>query len=80
MTIKKDYANRASLFTPTEEYDNHWHSDLAMARKGIIAAIVVILAALTLSVVSYAAQPEAPKHAHKMAVSAMSLVDDKGGE
>ena len=75
MTIKKDYANRASLFTPTEEYDNPWHSDLAMARKGIIAAIVVILAALTLSVVSYAAQAPATQ-----SVSSQSLVDQNGEE
>lgn len=81
MNVKKDYANRASLLTPTEDYDNHWHSDLAMARKGIIATIVILIGILTLSAVTYAAQPAAtPKHAHKMAVSVMSLVDDKGGE
>jgi hypothetical protein len=78
MNVKKDYANRASLLTPTEDYDNHWHSDLAMARKGIIAAIVIFLAMAALSVGSYAAQPAAPKHAQN--VSVMSLVDDKGGE
>ncbi len=78
MNVKKDYANRASLLTPTEEYDNHWHSDLAMARKGIIAMIVLIVAILALSVETYAAQPAAPKHSQN--VSVMSLIDDKGGE
>lgn len=78
MNVKKDYANRASLLTPTEDYDNHWHSDLAMARKGIIATIVILIGILTLSAVTYAAQPAAPKHSQN--VSVMSLIDDKGGE
>lgn len=80
--VKEDYADRsAHLVEIPELHHDHWHGEVSLVNKGIIAMIVLIIAILLLSTVTYAAQPvAAPKHTHKMAVSPMSLVDDKGGE
>ena len=81
MQLPTDYADRSSILADIENIEAHWHQDSSDAKLGKIAAIVVLVSILTLSIVTYAAQPAAtPKHAHKMAVSHMSLVDDKGGE
>ena len=80
--VKKDYADRsAHLVEIPELHHDHWHGEVVMVNKGIIAMIALIITVLVLSTVTYAAQPVAAhKHAHKIAVSVMSLVDDKGGE
>jgi hypothetical protein len=78
--VKKDYADRsAHLVEIAELHHEHWHGEVSLVNKGIIAMIVLIITVLVLSTVTYAAQPvAAPKHAQS--VSPMSLVDDKGGE
>ncbi len=80
--VKQDYADRsAHLVEIPELHHDHWHGEVSLVNKGIIAMIVLIITVLVLSTVTYAEQPvAAPKHAHKMSVSPMSLVDDKGGE
>ncbi len=80
--VKKDYADRYPYLVEIAElHHEHWHGEVSLVNKGIIAMIVLIITVLVLSTVTYAAQPvAAPKHSHKMSVSSMSLVDDKGGE
>jgi len=80
--IKQDYADRsAHLVEIPEMHHDHWHGEVVLVRKGVVAMVALIITILVLSTVTYAAQPAAaPKHTHKMAVSNMSLVDDKGGE
>ena len=80
--VKKDYADRsAHLVEIPELHHDHWHGEVSLVSKGMIAMIALLITILVLSTVTYAAQPvAAPKHAHKMSVSPMSLVDDKGGE
>jgi hypothetical protein len=80
--VKKDYADRsAHLVEIPELHHAHWHGEAVMVSKGMIAMILLIIISGLLAAVTYAAQPAAAaKHTHKMAVSPMSLVDDKGGE
>ena len=80
--IKKDYADRSTHLAEIPELHHaHWHGEDVMVSKGMIAMIVLLIIAGLLATATYAAQPAAaPKHAYKMAVSAMSLVDEKGGE
>ena len=76
--VKQDYAKKPYI---VEDHETHWHGEAILVRKGLIAALALFVALTVLTTVTYAEQPvAAPKHTHKMAVSPMSLVDDKGGE
>jgi len=76
-----DYADKSSLLNGSlDDLEDHWHRESAETKIGKIALSILMLLIILFSAVTYAAQPAAPKQAQKMAVSVMSLVDDKGSE
>jgi hypothetical protein len=76
--IPADFASRIALLNPTEDHDQHWHTPGIFISKGIIAACVLLVMALVLSAVTYAAQPK--PEPPRLSLSVTSLVDADGGE
>lgn len=79
--MNKDFADRSAIIGFSSRHYGRYHYEIKMVRKGIFAALILLVMMAVLTAVTYAAQPAAPQaKALNMTVSAMSLVDDKGEE